>query len=493
MGRQIGLFIDRKGQVENVFVGDADRIYLPDFGRVRAGKGRFRGLRLVHTHLSGEPVNEDDLTDLTLLRLDMVAAVSLEAEDQPVQISLAYLLPEGSTSEFQRLGPVPLDKLDLDFGETISSLEEEFARTRDEQYSAEKLPWAILVHASNLPAVEAESRIKEMRDLARTAGLAIVDVVRQRRKSPDPKYAVGKGKLEEILLRAMQKGVDTLIFEPDLRASQARAITDMTDLKVLDRTMLILDIFAQRAVTKAGKVQVELAQLKYALPRLVAKNTMMSRLTGGIGGRGPGETKLEINRRRARKRIQDLEKDIEKISQQRTLRRKRRNNKNLPVVALVGYTNAGKSTLLNTLTKSSVLTENSLFATLDPTSRRLRFPQDRQIIITDTVGFLHELPEELVKAFKATLEELYDAHLIVHVVDAADPRFEEKQEAVEQILEHMNLAQTPRITAYNKFDKIGESVRKEQFRRNADMLISALDAETTRPLLAQIEKTIWAG
>lgn len=492
IGRQVGLFVDRKGQVENVFVGDSDRIVLPDFGRMRAGRGRFRGLRLIHTHLHQGGVDEDDLTDLTLLRLDMVVAITLEAEDMPVQVSLAHLLPEGSDSRYYKLGPVPLEKLDLNFQEMIDSLEAEFAKTRDEQLVAQKLPGAILVHADNLPQKEAESRIQEMEDLAQTAGLAIVGVVRQRRKKPDPKYVVGKGKLEEILFKAMQKGVETILFGSDLRASQARAVTEMTDLKVIDRTMLILDIFAQRAKTRAGKVQVELAQLRYALPRLVAKNTMMSRLTGGIGGRGPGETKLEVNRRRARKRIRDLQEDIKKISRRRALRRKRRNAKNLPVVALVGYTNAGKSTLLNTLTQSDVLTEDKLFATLDPTSRRLRFPRDREIIITDTVGFLHELPEDLVRAFKATLEELYEAHLIVHVVDGADPRFEEKQESVEKILVDMELAETPRITVYNKFDKINESVRKEHFRRNADVLISALNAETTRPLLARIEKEIWS-
>jgi GTP-binding protein HflX len=490
MGRQVGLFVDRRGQVENVFVGDASKIYLPDFGRLRAGRGRFRGLRLIHTHLKGEPLSRDDITDLTLLRLDMVVAVSRADEQGPVKVSLAHLMPDGTDEKVRKMGPMSLHRLELSFLDTINALEQEFAKTADERLEAGKKPGAVLVHVSNLPTRQAEGRIQEMQDLADTAGLVVLDVIRQRRRRPDPKYVVGRGKIQDTVLRAMQVGADNLLFDPDLRPSQARAITEMTDLKVLDRTMLILDIFAQRAKSRAGKVQVELAQLKYALPRLVAKNTMMSRLTGGIGGRGPGETKLEINRRRARQRIRELEKKIDQISRQRTLRRKRRNQHGVPVVALVGYTNAGKSTLLNTLTNSQVLTENRLFATLDPSSRRLRFPKDREIVLTDTVGFIHELPNDLMRAFRATLEELYDADLIVHIVDAADERFAEKQEDVERILAQMELAEVDRVTVYNKADKLDGSDLSRVHEKRRHLLVSALDPDSTRPLLEEVEQRV---
>lgn len=490
MGRQVGILVDRRGQVEHVFVGDASRVFLPDFGRLRAGKGRFRGLRLIHTVRKDVSLSRDDITDLTLLRLDLVAVLSRKDQHAPVRVALAHLLPAGTPEQVRTIGPVDLPELDVNFIQTIESLEEEFSRRVDSRLEAEQKPGCLLIHVSDLPQTAAEGRIEEMRDLARTAGLLVLDTLRQRRERPDPKYVVGRGKIQEVVLRAMQVGAETLLFDPDLRPSQCRAISALTDLKVLDRTMLILDIFAQRAKSRAGKIQVELAQLKYALPRLVEKNTMMSRLTGGIGGRGPGETKLEVNRRRARKRIRDLEKKIDGLSRQRALRRKRRQQHNVPVVALVGYTNAGKSTLLNTLTHSDVLTENRLFATLDPTSRRLRFPRDRSIILTDTVGFIEALPKDLIKAFRATLEELYDADLIVHVVDAADARFAGKKEAVERLLAAMDLAETPRLTVYNKADLLDGSNLAELHRTRDHLLISALDPQATQPLLSEIEAVL---
>lgn len=443
-------------------------------------------MRLIHTHLKDEPLSRDDLTDLALLRLDMVAAISQPEEKRPIQITIAHLLPAGETSNVRIIGPISHSELNLDFDRMITALEEEFARTADSAVEAETTQRAVLIHTSDLPASRAESRIEEMKELSRTAGLHIAGVVRQRRKEPDPRYVVGKGKLEETVLTAMQADADTLLFDLDLHPSQARAVTDLTDLKVIDRTMLILDIFAQRAISRAGKIQVELAQLRYALPRLVAKNTMMSRLTGQIGGRGPGETKLEINRRRARQRLTDLEHQIDQLSRQRAVRRQLRERRGLPVVALVGYTNAGKSTLLNTLTESSVLTEDRLFATLDPTSRRLRFPHDQEIIIIDTVGFIHDLPKDLVRAFRATLEELNDADLIVNVVDGADPRHEEKMEAVIGLLDQMGLAQKPRITVFNKADLIRDPTIKDRFMKQEGMLISAISRETTRSLMEQV-------
>ena len=350
---------------------------------------------------------------------------------------------------------------------------------------------ALLVCVTPTSVDTAAPRIRELEALAATAGIDVVEVVHQRRAKPDPRYVVGRGKLEEILLRAMQVDAQFLIFDPDLTPAQARALASFTDVKVLDRTMVILDIFAQRAESREGKLQVELAQLRYALPRLVAKNTMMSRLTGGIGGRGPGETKLEINRRRARERITLLEREIDRLSRRRALTRRRRRRKAVPVVAIVGYTNAGKSTLLNSLTQSEVFTEDKLFATLDPTTRRLRFPREREVVLTDTVGFIRELPPELGRAFRATLEELDDADLLVHLVDASDTAWPEHLEAVDRILGELGLGQTPRLTVFNKLDRLadrGESL----LAAHSDWLgISARSPHTCQPLLQEMGRRLW--
>lgn len=492
LNRQIGLFLSRGGKVENVFVGDAQRLQLPDFGRIRAGRGRFRGLRLVHTHLDEVALTSDDLTDLALLRLDLVAALHQAEEDAPVQIQYAHLLPVGQGHlQHQVEPPAALHALEVDVQELMAFLEETFRRATEPLLTEpDHLP-ALLVCVTRESADAASGRIRELQELAATAGMNIREVIHQRRSAPDPRFAVGRGKLEEILVRAMQVGAEFLLFDPDLSPAQARALTEYTDLKVIDRTMLILDIFSQRAKSREGKIQVELAQLRYALPRLVAKNTMMSRLTGGIGGRGPGETKLEINRRRARERITQLDGEIDRISRRRSLTRRRRRRRDVPVVAIVGYTNAGKSTLLNTLTQSEVFTENKLFATLDPTTRRLRFPRERELVLTDTVGFIRELPETLSQAFRATLEELDDADLLLHVVDASEPGWPERMDAVEGILKRMDLGDIDRLAVFNKIDRLPDGGRALARRNDHTLCISALDAESCRPLLETISRRLW--
>jgi GTP-binding protein HflX len=327
----------------------------------------------------------------------------------------------------------------------------------------------------------------ELRELAESSNIAVVETVIQHRQKIDPRFLMGEGKLSELVILALQKGADLLIFDQELNPSQVRSITDLTDMRVIDRTQLILDIFAQRARSREGKIQVELAQLKYLLPRLVGKGTAMSRLTGGIGGRGPGETKLEVDRRRVRDRIGHLEKLLREIQKQRAQRRARRNKRGLPVISIIGYTNAGKSTLLNTLTKSSVLAESRLFATLDPTSRRKKFPRDVEVIITDTVGFIRQLPEELITAFRATLEELEDADLLLHVIDISNPRFADQIKSVERILEGLHLNRIPVLRVLNKQDRVG-SVTVNKLARTLDAVpISANDERTLTPLLDKIE------
>ena len=492
-GRQVGVLVDRRGQIEDVIIGDATRLWLPDVGRLRAGRGRLRGLRLVHTHMRGEGLTSDDLTDLSLLRLDLVAAITMEQGGRPAVVHCAHLLPENPGAQlWTQLDPVPVHRLTLDFRELIRSLEEEFAHASRVQDAGVGSDRALLVHLRTRRSRRPEqASVAELKELCRTADVAVLDVAVQQRYERDPKYMVGRGKLEELVQRANQLGAEMLVFDQSLTPAQARAISDLTELKVIDRTMLILDIFAQRARSRDGKIQVELAQLKYTLPRLVAKNTMMSRLTGGIGGRGPGETKLEVNRRRARDRIARLEGQIRKLSKRRGLRRSLRQRRGLPVVSIMGYTNAGKSTLLNTLTRSTELVEDKLFATLDPKTARLRFPRERELILTDTVGFIHDLPAELIKAFRATLEEVAEADLLVHLVDISDDDYEEQMTSVLRLVTDLGVAQTPRLLVFNKQELLSGDERAARARGHDAICISALDRESTRPLLVRMEQMLW--
>jgi GTP-binding protein HflX len=508
--RQVGILVGRRGEIEHVFVGDASRINLPELGRIRAGRGRFRGLRLIHTHLRNEPLTRDDLVDLALLRLDLVAAIGMWPDGRPADLHVAHLLPPiDGQPPWRLLPPVPFFKSELDAAALIDALEEEFDRVAPTVVATDDRDRALLIVVDVRRARRSvgerlggrdggnkvdTTRVPELRELCRTAGVRVMGVMEQRRPEADPKYLIGRGKLEEVLIRAMQLDANVLIFDPDLTPVQAHAIADFTDLRVIDRTMLILDIFAQRAKSRDGKLQVELAQLRYRLPRLHEKNTMMSRLTGGIGGRGPGETKLEENRRRARERIHRLEKEIDRFGAQRAGRRSERVRRGLPVVAIVGYTNAGKSTLLNTLTKSDVLAENKLFATLDPTTRRLRLPREKEIIIADTVGFIRDLPRDLARAFRATLEELDEADLLLHVVDAADPARDQQMAAVEAILTDLGLAETPRIVVMNKIDLVPPEERDVVARSERGLptvAISAQDGATADLLLATVEERLW--
>ena len=492
VGRQVGVLINRRGEIEHVIVGDARQLVLPDIGRARAGHARLRGLRLVHTHLRDEPLTRDDLTDLVLLRLDAVAAVVARDDGLPGKVYLATLMPWNLRGDLYQLSEAPsLYELDFDAQAQIAALEQEMARVAPVRAVGVE-GRAILVGVFTREKAEAESSMQELQELARTAGVQVLDCVLQGRREIDPRTLIGPGKLSEILVRSMQLGADLLVFDHDLTPSQARHISEATSLRILDRTQLILDIFAQRAQSADGKLQVELAQLKYLLPRLVGRDESLSRLAGGIGGRGPGETKLEIDRRRVRDRIAALEARIDRLSSDRAVRRRQRNRGGVPVISIVGYTNAGKSTLLNALTDSSVLAENKLFATLDPTSRRLKFPRDREVIITDTVGFIRDLPRELVNAFRATLEELEEADLLLHVVDASDPRHDEQAAAVERVLSTLAVGETPRLLVYNKADRVPDQAALLAAREGG-VAVSALKHDGFAELISRCEEILWKG
>ncbi|MBI4689771.1 MAG: GTPase HflX [Nitrospirae bacterium] len=490
IGRQIGLLVTRGGKITHVIVGDARGIFIPGLEDFPLGRRALRGLRLVHTHLRNEPLNQDDVTDLALLRLDIIAAIGIK-DNLPEDIYIANLMPQGSENPVEILSPINFYRFDLDFPSFVESLENEMDRSRifAQKDIREK---AILISVSQRPKYEQEDSLEELKELAASNDVLVLDTVIQRPKEINPKYLMGEGKLKEVIINALNKGATLLISDQDLNPSQVKAIGELTELKVIDRSQLILDVFARRAHSRDGKVQVELAQLKYRLPRLTGKGTAMSRLMGGIGGRGPGEMKLEIDRRRVRDRIILLEKELKALSEARRQRKQRRVGKNIPIVSIIGYTNAGKSTLLNFLTKSEVLVEERMFATLDTASRRLRFPREREIIVTDTVGFIRDLPKDLMSAFKSTLEELQDADMLLHLVDISNPRFERQIESVENILKELSLNDKKRIIVFNKTDKLpADEVKNISFRYNA-VAISALDPSTFKPLLDSIEENIWS-
>lgn len=491
--RQIGVIIDRRGAVLHVILGDDREIVIPDLSGYGLGRSGLRGLRCVHTHLKEEPLSQDDINDLSLLRLDLIVALGVDAQGLPGRTELAHLLPPNPAGEMIDSETVSsFYQLELDFDHFIRSLdgelERELADTIDLDDGRER---AILVSVNGGKPREVEDSLAELNELARTADVQVIDRVVQRTHKIHPRYLMGEGKIKEVVIRALQQRATMLIFDQDLAPAQVGAIAAITDLKVIDRSQLILDIFARRAHTRDGKVQVELAQLKYILPRLTGKGTAFSRLMGGIGGRGPGETKLEIDRRRTRDRIRRLEKQLHDLTRGRRQRRQRRIRAGVPVISIVGYTNAGKSTLLNALTQSATLTEDLLFATLDTASRRLRFPSDREVIITDTVGFIRQLPKSLLGAFRATLEELEDADLILHLVDLSNPQFETQIAAVEKILQDLELQHAPRLLVFNKIDQVPPDELQPLCRRFEALPISALQRKSFAPLLVEMERRFW--
>lgn len=491
VGRRVGLLLDRQGRVDRVIVGDAHRVYLPDLGRFRAGAERFRGVRLVLSTLHTDTLSEDELTDLALLQLDAVISVHVRDDGLPGIVHYAHLLPpDGDNPAWRTEQVAGVHALTEDWTAFIRDLEGQFARS-PQLRRVEGAATAILVGVTLGDPRRAKRGLDELQRLADTAGLTVLDRVLQRRKRLDGRTCIGSGKLQELIVRSMHLGADVLVFDRELTPSQLRNIATATDLKVLDRTQLILDIFAQHARTRDGRLQVELAQLRYRMPRLAAMPTAMSRLTGGIGGRGPGESRLEINRRRAQERLTRLERQLTRMSRTRDVQRSRRRKAGLPIASIVGYTNAGKSTLLNRLTQSEVRVEDQLFATLDPTTRRFRFPAEREIIVTDTVGFIEDLPRTLVAAFRSTLEELEEADLLLHVLDASDPDVHEHRRVVEGVLAGLGLEELPVLRVWNKADRADPDQLKQLLAQEGGLAVSALEGTGCAALLDRIEHELF--
>lgn len=491
IGRQLGVIVNRQGFVVCAIVGDEKEIVIPVLSDYPLGRKRLRGVRCIHTHLKNEPLSQDDLTDLALLRLDIMAAIGVLEDGLPGNIYMSHLLPlnpEGKT--FETDPPMPFHRLDVKANEFIEALEHEMGRAvvRDIKDKRER---AILVSVSTKNREGQLESMEELKELARSADVVVLDAIIQRPKEFNPKYLMGSGKLKELVINALQKEASLIIFDQELTSTQMREIGEITELKVIDRAQLILDIFARRAHSRDGKVQVELAQLKYRFSKLTGKGTAMSRLAGGIGGRGPGETKLEVDRRRVQDKISHLEKQLKHLSRGRLERRRSRRESGVPIISVVGYTNAGKSTLLNALTKSETKVENLLFATLDTASRRLRFPRERDAVITDTVGFIRHLPEDLLKAFKATLEEMQDADLLIHLVDVSNPNFEKQMKIVEDVLSEIGLDAIERLLVFNKEDMADPDIVKNLCRRHNAISISAIHTGTLGKLLNVLEKKLW--
>jgi GTP-binding protein HflX len=494
ISRQVGVIVNRRGVVEYVIVGDRERIEIPVLSSERVGRARFRGLRLVHTHLNGELLSKEDLTDLALLQLDLVACV-LERRGEPVElIQIGYLIPNNAKGQvWDFIGPVPVNELDINLGEFIGELEGEFVKERGTYYvtkkeGAEECVLVIVVPPRKTKNLE--ERIAELKDLCYSVGLTVLDVVVQRPKELHARFLVGQGKIEEIAMKSRQIGANMLVFDEELTPSQLNSISSLTELKVIDRNQLILDIFAGRAKTSEAKMQVELAQLRYILPRLGEKQTALSRLTGGIGGRGPGETKLEVNRRRIKEKLSFLEKKLDEVRKARGRKREKRKASGIPVVSIIGYTNSGKSTLLNLLTKSAVEVQERFFSTLNPTTRLIKYPVRKEIVLTDTVGFIEDLPEVLLRAFVATLEELEDATILLHLVDLSSPDFEERIETVNAMIERLGLSGKRKLLVFNKIDRVDRKFASTLENRYAGVSVSCVTQEGIEKLVQTLEMMI---
>lgn len=481
MNREIAVYITRFGEVADVLIGRADSIDLPDL-RLRRGERRLSMVRCVHTHprATGE-LSDVDVSALLSMRFDAMCAVGVSEDGRPTSVQCAFLDAE-SEGHVRRTELISARRLPQE--EWLAEIE----RT-DAAYRAANPATRTGRERAVLVGIESEESLDELEELAKTAGAETVLRILQKRPKPDPVFCVGKGKAEELSLRCQAAQADLVIFDEELSGVMQKNLEETLRLKVVDRTALILDIFAARASTREGKLQVEMAQLRYRSQRLLGQGLVLSRLAGGIGTRGPGESKLEVNRRRIRERLTDLERELEQIERQRGLRRQSREKNGVPIVALVGYTNAGKSTLFNRLTGADVYVENQLFATLDSVSRPIELPHGGKALLVDTVGFIRKLPHELVKAFRATLEEARLADVLIMVLDGADAQMEGRRRTVEEVLDSLGATEAPRVEAVNKCDLIAPDAQSLP----GALYISASTGENVEKLLLRVESELEAG
>ena len=482
----MGILVNRKGKITHVIIGNDRQIVIPEIEVKRTGQKRLSGLRLIHTHLKDEGVTRDDLNDLALLRLDMVVVANILHDGSPGQTYLAHLNP-GEKEPHTIHGPSSFEETDSLFQGLISQIETEL-ETVAAPYAVKAGHKAMLIHVSNSSQKSMDFSLDELAELSRTAGIAVADRITQRRDQIDPKYLMGKGKLEEFMINALAHGIDLVIFDTELTASQLKSISDFTDIEVMDRSQLILGIFEKRAKSRDGKVRVSLAKMRYLLPRLGAKESALSRIRGGIGLRGPGQTTAEVLRRHLQTRIARLEKELNVLKGRRELLRKSRVSAGAKIVSVIGYTNAGKSTLVNRLTGSTLYTEDLLFATLDPSVRKLRLPDgEPAAVIGDTVGLIRNMPESIVGVFRATLEELSESDLIINLVDVSNPNFSDHIETSKKILHDIGLVEIPSLTVFNKADRMDSEEVLAQCKRYDALAVSAKSGEGIDRLLEGIK------
>lgn len=461
INREISVYITRSGQITEIAVGDNATVELPSFSG-RRGAGRLSGIRCIHTHPGGNPyLSGVDISALKNNKYDAMVAIGVVSPDftkSELTFGLITGIDSNENYTAECYGPYSIeDAENINFVNTVSTIErilDKQTGTASLQVMSERAILIGMEWGRNDSLWTVDDSLEELKQLADTAGATVIKKFIQKRPKPDPAFFIGRGKVQELALYAQQENIDLCIFDDELSPAQQRNIESVMGIRILDRTALILDIFAQRARTNEGKLQVELAQLQYTLPRIMGKGLMLSRLGGGIGTRGPGETKLEVDRRRIRDRIAFIKDQIEKVKAVRSLHRSKRKKNNVFEVSLVGYTNAGKSTLLNTLTNSDIYAKDQLFATLDPTTRQLTLPNKQEIIITDTVGFIQRLPHQLIAAFRSTLEVVTEADLLVHVIDVSHELYKEQAAAVHEVLKEIGAETKPVITVYNKIDKL---------------------------------------
>ena len=491
LNREVAVYINRQGKVVQVAIGDTGTVDLPEI-KERTSELRLSGIRCIHTHPSGDTtLSGPDLSSLRRLRFD--AMVALSRKNNELIASLAFFSGEESDEgifELQGIGPVEaslLHKVNLTYLVTIINKKLSRNQLKETEPEIEKAILAGVERGGKASLWTLADSLKELQQLAETAGAEVVAKVTQKKDRPDPALFLGRGKVQEISMLLQETDANLVIIDDEITPSQQHNLEELLGVKILDRTALILDIFTQRARSSEGKLQVELAQLRYRLPRIGGQGLILSRLGGGIGTRGPGETKLEVDRRRIYTKIHDIEEQLLQVKKHRTLHRTQRKNTRIPTIALVGYTNAGKSTLLNALTKSDVFAEDQLFATLDPTTRLVTLPDRQKALLTDTVGFIQKLPHHLISAFQATLEEVQEADLLLHVVDSSQKNYQLQMQAVDAVLTDLKAKEKPTLYIFNKIDK----VREEGFAipeeiRAASIAVSAKAGDGIAVLLEKI-------